>query len=159
MSISFGICPTGWRTGRSEPWSAPDPAHEKMLGGKVRQLDDSQAVHLPWKNLDRQFDPDNLKVLAPVRDEDDTLDEPCFFLNSRPRHKPRGNDRLLCAALVGHWSFLCKRESTPRPERKSISREKWTQASPDGLEARCASIHPPRKHSGGALSFPCRNSI
>ena len=38
--------------------------------------------------------------------------------------RPRGNDRLLCAGLVGHGLFLRKQESTPRPERKSISREK-----------------------------------
>ena len=37
--------------------------------------------------------------------------------------------------LVGHWLFLRKQESTPRPERKSISREKWTSAWPDNLEA------------------------
>ena len=35
--------------------------------------------------------------------------------------RPCGNDRLLCAGLVGHGSFPRKQESTPRPERKSIS--------------------------------------
>ncbi len=44
--------------------------------------------------------------------------------------KPRGNDRLLGAGLVCHLSFLRKQESTPRPERESISMEKSTCAAP-----------------------------
>ena len=127
MSISFGICPTDWRTGRSEPWSASKPTDVKTLCGKVLQLDDFQAVRPPWKNLDRaHIDPDRLKVSVLVEDEDDTLDAPCLFPYSRPRHKPRGNDRLLCAGLVGHscanWDPVPDLSGNPYRERNGLTR-------------------------------------